>query len=172
MSDLSQTQDEKPREFTGKHMLAIMVAFFGVIIAVNIGMATLASKTWTGLVVKNSYVASQQFNGHLAAAAEQEKLGWQSGLTYQQGIIEFSLIDKNAKPITLDTIFVEIGRPAFEQQDQTIELTSVAAGKYRAKVALGIGTWAFSVRAKKGDDPYRLDIRLDVSKADGMEAAK
>ena len=149
MSELSQTQDEKPREFTGKHMLAIMVAFFGVIIAVNIGMATIASKTWTGLVVPNSYVASQDFNAHLAEAAKQEKLGWQGGLTYKQGTIEFILTDKNAEPITLDTIFVKIGRPAFEQQDQKIELTSMAAGKYSAKVALGTGPWAFSVRGKK-----------------------
>ncbi|MBL4726690.1 MAG: FixH family protein [Rhizobiaceae bacterium] len=172
MNELNQTQDEKPREFTGKHMLAIMVAFFGVIIAVNLGMATIASKTWTGLVVKNSYVASQDFNAHLAEAAKQKKLGWQGGLTYKQGAIEFSLADKNAVPITLDTIFVKIGRPAFEQQDQKIELTSLSAGKYSAKVALGTGPWAFSVRGQKGDNPYRLDVRLDVSKADGMEAAK
>ncbi|MFK5979227.1 MAG: FixH family protein [Rhizobiaceae bacterium] len=172
MSELSQTENEKPREFTGKHMLAIMVAFFGVIIAVNIGMATIASKTWTGLVVKNSYVASQDFNAYLAAAAEQDKLGWQGGLTYKQGVIEFSLIDENANPVDLDTIFVEIGRPAFEQQDQKIELTSITAGKYRAEVSLSTGPWAFSVRGQKGNDPYRLDVRLDVSKADGMEAAK
>ena len=56
------TRERKPAEFTGRHMLAIMLAFFGVIIAVNLVMATLASKSWTGLVVKNTYVASQQFN--------------------------------------------------------------------------------------------------------------
>ena len=39
-----------------------MLAFFGVIIAVNVVMATLASTSWTGLVVENSYVASQEFN--------------------------------------------------------------------------------------------------------------
>ncbi len=38
-----------------------MVAFFGVIIAVNVTMATIAIASWTGLVVQNSYVASQEF---------------------------------------------------------------------------------------------------------------
>ena len=51
-----------PKEFTGRHMLAIMLAFFGTIIAVNLVMAIFASRSWTGLVVKNSYVASQEFN--------------------------------------------------------------------------------------------------------------
>ena len=45
---------EKQFRFTGYHMLAIMVAFFGVVIAVNLTMATFASRSWTGLVVENS----------------------------------------------------------------------------------------------------------------------
>ena len=45
------------RPFTGRHMAAIMVAFFGVVIAVNVYMARLATSTFTGVVVENSYVA-------------------------------------------------------------------------------------------------------------------
>jgi nitrogen fixation protein FixH len=48
--------------FTGWHMLGIMVAFFGVIIAVNLTMAYNAIHSWSGLVVQNTYVASQEFN--------------------------------------------------------------------------------------------------------------
>ncbi|TGV41583.1 cytochrome oxidase, partial [bacterium M00.F.Ca.ET.168.01.1.1] len=44
------TDTQKPREFTGRHMLVIILAFFGVVIAVNLTMATLASTSWTGLV--------------------------------------------------------------------------------------------------------------------------
>lgn len=59
-------QTDKPKEFTGRHMLAIMLAFFGVIIAVNGVMATFATRSWSGLVVENTYVASQQFNERAA----------------------------------------------------------------------------------------------------------
>ena len=62
-------------EFTGRHMLAAMLAFFGVIIAVNITMAVFAQTSWTGFVVRNSYVASQEFNGKVAAARAQAALG-------------------------------------------------------------------------------------------------
>ena len=34
------TRAIQPKAFTGRHMLAIMVAFFGVIISVNLLMAT------------------------------------------------------------------------------------------------------------------------------------
>ena len=57
-------QDARP--FTGGHMLAVMVVFFGVVISVNVFLAVVANTSWTGFVVENSYVASQEFN-HKAA---------------------------------------------------------------------------------------------------------
>ncbi|TKB30132.1 MAG: cytochrome oxidase, partial [Mesorhizobium sp.] len=40
----------RPREFTGGHMLLTILGFFGVVVGVNVTMATLASTSWTGLV--------------------------------------------------------------------------------------------------------------------------
>ena len=51
-----------PTEFTGWHMFTIICMFFGTIITVNMILAFNAGSTWTGLVVKNTYVASQIFN--------------------------------------------------------------------------------------------------------------
>jgi nitrogen fixation protein FixH len=47
------------------------------VIAVNVTMAALAVRTFGGVVVENSYVASQEYNHWLADARRQEKLGWQ-----------------------------------------------------------------------------------------------
>ena len=52
-----------------KHALAMFVAAFGVIIAVNLVLAYNAVKTFPGLEVKNSYVASQEFNERLQGTA-------------------------------------------------------------------------------------------------------
>jgi nitrogen fixation protein FixH len=52
------------RQFTGGTWRR-MVAFFGVVIAVNLTMARLAIGSFGGVVVENSYVASQKFNGWL-----------------------------------------------------------------------------------------------------------
>lgn len=62
--------------FTGRHFTAIIVAFFGVVIAVNLTMAMFATRTFGGVVVENSYVASQKYNGWLDAARKQDRLGW------------------------------------------------------------------------------------------------
>lgn len=66
------------KPFTGRHMALIMVGFFGVVVCVNFFMAHLASSTFTGVVVKNSYVASQHFNGWLDEARAERKLGWRA----------------------------------------------------------------------------------------------
>ena len=68
---MSQIASKPVREFTGRHMLLIMLAFFGVIISVNIVIAVIANKSWTGLIVKNSYVASQEFNAKISDANKQ-----------------------------------------------------------------------------------------------------
>ena len=62
--------------FTGWHMAAILLGFFGLVVAVNLYMAHTAISTFGGTVVENSYVASQKFNGWLAAARRQDRLGW------------------------------------------------------------------------------------------------
>jgi len=71
------------RAFTGRHMAAIMVAFFGVVIGVNLLNARLASSTFGGEVVENSYVASQDFNRWLAEAKAEKALGWDEVATWR-----------------------------------------------------------------------------------------
>jgi nitrogen fixation protein FixH len=58
--------DMTRKPFTGYHMAAILIGFFGIVIAVNIYMAKVAVGTFGGTVVDNSYVASQNYNEWLA----------------------------------------------------------------------------------------------------------
>lgn len=64
------------RPFNGRHMSAILVAGFSVVIAVNVFAAIVAKQTFGGIVVENSYVASQDYNRWLDEAAEERALGW------------------------------------------------------------------------------------------------
>ena len=79
------------RPIEGKHVLAGMVAFFGVIIAVNLTLAVLANTSWTGLAVENGYVASQHFNAELADARRQGELGWKPDFGYRDHRLELVL---------------------------------------------------------------------------------
>jgi nitrogen fixation protein FixH len=149
-------------EFTGWHMLFIMLAFFGVIIAVNVTMAVLAGRSWTGLVVKNSYVASQHFNEDLAEARRQAARGWTSKLAYGEQHFAFTLKDSNAQPVVLDDLKVSVGRPASEVQDQTVALRHVGDGRYRGDVALEPGIWMIRITGGAGEHAYRRDSRIEV----------
>ncbi|MEE9314119.1 MAG: FixH family protein [Rhizobiaceae bacterium] len=161
---MTTAHNKKEFRFTGWHMMAIMVAFFGTIIAVNLTLGILASRTWTGLVVKNSYVASQQFNRDLEAAKVQNAKGWESKLAYKEGVITLRLKDDKGVLLTLSDAKVSIGRPAFEQQDSSMALTLKADGIHNAKVDMGQGIWALQIEGTANGEPFRRDARILVDK--------
>lgn len=130
-----------PREFTGWHMLAVLIAFFGTIIAVNLTMAYYANSTWSGLVVKNSYVASQQFNERTAELRAQDAMGWKAEQTYADGEFGIMLSDKTAQPLAGGIVTAKIGRTSHDNETSTVQLTETAAGRYAAPVALVSGLW-------------------------------
>lgn len=161
---MSQHASATTGKFTGWHMLIIMVLFFGVIITVNMTMAVLAGRSWTGLVVKNSYVASQKFNDELLEAKRQQARGWKSGLAYTAGQLSFELQDREGRPVVLTDMKAAVGRPASEQQDHTISLAHVGGGKYRADTKLAPGHWMVKVQGGSGERAFRRDARLFVGK--------
>lgn len=129
------------REFTGWHMLALMIAFFGVIIGVNVFLAVSASRTWTGLVVENSYVASQQFNEKERLAKEQAALGWHASLTYRPGRLQLDIRDKAGQPVDLGTVSVALSRPLGDREDRTVLLSLGNQGAYFIDINLPKGAW-------------------------------
>jgi nitrogen fixation protein FixH len=149
----------KPRTFTGRHMLAAMVAFFGVIVAVNLTMAAFAMKSWTGLVVQNSYVASQEFNDRAEAGRARAALGWQGELAYSNGKLRYALVRHDGDAVALTDVLVALGRPAYEAEDTTIVLTPTGDGGFGNSVELGDGQWIVRVSAEAGLAEPWLDIR-------------
>jgi nitrogen fixation protein FixH len=132
--------------FTGRHMLLIMLAFFGIIIGVNVTMATLAGTSWTGFVVRNSYIASQEFNGKVEAAREQIALGWTASLTLDDGTVSLRLADAGAAPIPLSAAELVFRNPASEADDTTIALLPSARGMVGA-ARLRDGLWVVEIEA-------------------------
>ncbi|APH72904.1 FixH family protein [Aquibium oceanicum] len=146
-------------EFTGRHMLIIMLAFFGVIIAVNLTMASFANSSWSGLVVKNSYVASQEFNEKAAAGRAQAALGWSATMAYADGEFAYSLADRDGKPVRIDGGVVQFRRPITDVDDHSVGLTKKGRGRASAAVSLGDGAWIVEVDADAGmETPFR-DVR-------------
>lgn len=134
-------------EFTGRHMLMLTFGFFGVIIAVNVGMAVVASTSWTGLVVKNSYVASQEFEEKRLAHAEQVAAGWKATFTYSAGVASLTIVDAAGGRIDLGEVGLQINRPVGGHDDQQVTLEPMPDGGYAAPVELAPGVWEVLVTA-------------------------
>lgn len=159
---MSASSSSTKGQFTGWHMLILIVSFFTVIIAVNVFMAFSAIRTWTGLVVQNSYTSSQEFNTKLRNANAQAALGWQGGLAYDQGILRFTLIDGDGAPLHADVI-IALSRPIGVLGDQSVHLTQIADGSYTVPVALESGKWNAVIVATFDDQPaYEHRARFQI----------
>jgi nitrogen fixation protein FixH len=140
--------DEHP--FTGWHMLAIVAFFFGAIIAVNIAMAFAATGTFPGLVVRNSYVASQGYNELLAEARRQDEAGWASELRVQHGVLRFRLSGATGAPQTDITVDAHVGRPSTAREDRMVSFAPLGGGAFAAETRLPSGRWEVDVEAQRG----------------------
>ncbi|MER8822966.1 FixH family protein [Mesorhizobium sp. M0119] len=154
----------RPREFTGRHMLLTILGFFGVVVGVNVTMATLASTSWTGLVVENTYVASQQFNKKAEEGRAQTALGWTSKLTIAWGEVRYSLSDAAGKPIPLHSVKVLFRHPAYEAEDKSLTLASTTGQEFATQHTPRDGVWIVEVDADAGlAEPYRDVRRIMIS---------
>lgn len=157
-------QARDAREFTGRRLLFILLGFFGVIFAVNFTMAWLANSTWTGLVVKNSYVASQEFNAKVARVEAQMARGWTWDLKVADGRVGFALATPAGAPVSARTVTVTFKRPVGDREDVTVALARTADGRWEGGHTLADGAWIAVVDADVGEaEPWRETLRFKVA---------
>ena len=144
------------RRFTGWHMAAILIAFFGTVIAVNLVMATYATRTFGGTVVDNSYVASQKFNGWLAAAREQQQLGWQSAVTLGGGRHVAVSVSAEDEPLAGSAVTGFARHPLGREANIPLRFVEVAPGQFRSGEVLPGGRWIVHLAVRRGADEARL----------------
>lgn len=163
-NQVTQVSGAQTREFTGWHMLAIMVAFFGVIITVNIIMATSAISSWSGLVVQNSYVASQEFNEKSIVGKAHAALNWQEHLSYENGIVRYQLTEASGTPVKVVGATAVFRRPVNEKEDQTLNMLPEVDGVLTAEADLKDGNWVVEINTYAGlDEPYRQVSRIFIT---------
>lgn len=141
--------------FTGKHFSAIIVAFFAVVIGVNLMMARAATSTFGGVVVENSYVASQQFNGWLSEAAKEKALGWSAEAGRdRQGRVTISL--RGAPPVGVELTAIA-RHPLGHQPDQTLRFQRQSDGTFLSQQTLPAGRWRLRLEAKTAKRRWRAE---------------
>ncbi len=135
------------KRFTGRHMTMILVAFFGVVIAVNFTMAWFASATFGGLVVENSYVASQEFNGWLEKARTEKALGWTLDLKRGPAERLDVRLASEGKALPGARVSILANHPLGRLPERTLTFRDLGAGRYESIEALPDGRWILHVEA-------------------------
>jgi len=150
-----------PREITGRHVFLGFCAAFAVIISVNVLLAYNAVKTFPGLEVKNSYVASQEFNKRKAA---QEALGWEVSASAEGGLLRLVVNGPDGAPVYPTEMEAVLGRATQIKDDQVLEFSHDGTA-FVAPVELARGNWNIRMTATAEDGTlYSRRLVLRVKK--------
>lgn len=134
------------RTITGWHVFGMFVFGFGTVIAVNLTLAFNAMRTFPGLEVKNSYVASQGFEAHRSA---QNALDWDVTASLNGTTLTLQFL-KDGAPVTPLIESAIFGRATNVAADQTPDF-AFQDGAFVAPVDAGPGNWNLRVVARAGD---------------------
>lgn len=151
----------------GRHVLAALVAFFGVMVLANAIFVYFAVATFSGGDTSKPYQKGLNYNRTIQADAAQAERNWQTEIDYQAGTLTLRFADRTGVPVTGLDVAAELARPVTDKDDRRVTLQEVSEGRYEAGVALPQGLWVISVASRqKGepwDDAYRLKRRLYVA---------
>jgi nitrogen fixation protein FixH len=136
-----------PSPLTGRKVLLMLVAFFGIVIGVNGIMMRLAIQTLPGTEVDSAYSASLAYESEITAAQDQNARNWKVdahiGRDNRGGAtLQVEARDKNGAPMSGMKFEGRFERPTDRRGDQRVTLAEVASGIYRGN-ATGIapGQW-------------------------------
>ena len=132
---------------TGPKFFAIFASFFVVIIAVNLVLAVQAVRTFPGLEVANSYVASQEFDRERAA---QEALGWHVAAEVRGDVLRLSITDADGAPVEAAEVGGTFGRATSVRDDQ-VPAFVFDGTVYVAPVSAPGGNWNLRLEAVAQD---------------------
>ncbi len=145
------------RPFTGWHMATILVAFFGIVIGVNLVMARYAIGTFGGTVVDNSYVASQSYNRWLAQADKQAKLGWTPRLSLDPGRRVALSVSNAGSPVPGVKATGLAIHPLGRAPSIPLTFVPMPDGSLLSGQTLPAGRWRVQLSISTGNDTLKLN---------------
>lgn len=146
------------RELTGRHVLIIMLTFFGIIFVVNGYMIYKSQSTWNGLETEDAYRKGLKYNQQLSELHEQNERNWTMEIKREElagDIMRFTAVpkDQSQQVLTLLDMTLELKRPTHEGMDRSFPLKEISLGVYSGETqALPKGKWYLLVTARRKDE--------------------
>jgi len=143
------------RPLTGRMVLAMLLGFFGVVIAVNLVLVREAISTFGGVDTPSSYQAGLNFEAEVAAANAQDALHWRVDARLAPAArgrtVTVTALDDAGKPLTHLGVSVRFAHPMDERRDVTVALQETGPGTYAAIAAIDPGLWTLDLAISRAD---------------------
>ena len=142
-----------PRPLTGRKVLFMLIAFFGVVIAVNLVMMRLAIRTLPGTEVDSAYSASLAYEKQILAARDQNERKWKIDAHVERSgqggaTLHVEARDHDGRPMAGLTFQGRFERPTDRRADLPVALAEVGSGIYRGSAPMiAPGQWDLVLEA-------------------------
>jgi len=135
------------KPLTGTKVFLMLVAFFGVVIGVNVTMMKLAIATLPGTDVDSPYAAGLTYDREISAAHDQAGRKWQVNAHIERradggAALQVEARDAAGRPMTGLKFGGRLERPTDKRADLGLELTETGIGIYRGTAtSVAPGQW-------------------------------
>jgi len=149
-------KQKQARILTGRHVLQWLVAFFGIVFAVNGVLVRAAISTFGGVETLSSYRAGLQFEQEVGLVQRQDALHWQvTGKLARDSagvaVLDVTARDAQGAPLSGLTADARLAHPADDRLDRVIVVRSVAGGVFHGAAEAQPGQWELIVDLYRGD---------------------
>jgi nitrogen fixation protein FixH len=149
-------KQKQARILTGRHVLLWLVAFFGIVFAVNGVLVRAAISTFGGVETLSSYRAGLQFEQEVGLVQRQDALHWQvTGKLARDSagvaVLDVTARDAQGAPLSGLTADARLAHPADDRLDRVIAVRSVAGGVFHGAAEAQPGQWELIVDLYRGD---------------------
>ncbi len=118
----------------GWHVLAGLIAFFGVVIGVNTVFIVKATKTFPGMSVEHPYEKGLRYNLTIAQREQAEVQNWQASLQINEANQLIARIVNANGPVDGLEVKINLVWPGLPHLDQKITLLPGGPGTYLASL--------------------------------------
>lgn len=135
------------RPITGRFVLVTTIAFFAVVISVNMVMMRLAITTLPGTEVDSAYSASLAYQGEIVASRQQNERGWQVQAHIDRqpdgaAAVAIEARDHAGVPLKGLNFLARLERPTDRRADRAIEVTEAGPGNFHGRAeGVTAGQW-------------------------------
>ena len=136
-----------PKPLTGRKVFFMLVAFFGVVIGVNLVMMRLAIQTLPGTEVDSAYSASLAYEKQITAARDQNARNWKVDAHVERSgqggaTLQIEARDSSGRPMSGLKFQGRFERPTDRRADLPVTLAEVGIGIYRGNaLTIAPGQW-------------------------------